>query len=1083
MVTNSPSTATQRTIRFSRTVSLWRAVALGSSLTVGLGVFILIGLFLQQAGPQTPRAYLLALLLFLPIILTYAERAAVTPGTGGLFALARAGSLNWRTYATGWLLLGGHLALIALLGWGAALYLNISLERLLNVSVALRWLAPGMVILVALNDLLGTQGTWRLRTPIVYGSLLALLSLAAWAWFQPTSANAPLPEATTASGDLQVLALMAASLWGIHVLLDSRDEMRRPERVMLPALLVPLLLSGGLGALAAAARLRMVMSGLSPGDVTPLETLAVNMSIFGNPLMEVTIVTMGLMISVIALDRTMVTMLRLVGTMVRDGFLPEQMLTISPGFGTPLIALRLLALVSALAAAFAPSLLLVSLVALAFLWTSLLLNLPYVLQLIPARLPEQRRLKLPFFPLFPALTSVICLVLSAVLPVTAILVALGWGLVGLFYYVGYARKGELATRRRESVVGDMGVVPPKKVYTVLVGIANPETAPALIRSGAMLARSRGGRVLVLEVFIFPDQVPQHIQRQLAQSQIQDLQHLVEQTDVGEVPVEVLVRLAQSPVDGILGTSQEERVDLILLGWEGEHTGGPFDLGPLLDPVVRTATCDVVVLHGCLPERIERVLVPTADSQNSMAAIKLAQRMIDGQPGQIVALNLVQEAYLPDSVEQARQRLQAMISRHDGISPVELQVFPAEDVRESILEAAPDFDLVILGASRGGVLDQAIFGGLPVEVARSSPRPVLLVKHYEGARRFWERRAWEILSAPFPKLTIFERTEISQQMRQSANPSIDFFILIGLSATIATMGLHQGSPAVIIGAMLVAPLMSPILAMAMSIVHGDLRLLRLTVRSTFSGIALAIGLSMLVTAVTPTPIDTTEILARTQPTLLDLIVALASGAAGGYAAARKEVAAALPGVAIAAALVPPLGVIGYGTAIGDLEIAGGSLLLFTTNLIAIVVAASVVYLLLGFRPARARLRGQVRLKFMVSILALVLISIPLAVLSVNTLDRITRQTQIESFLSREVATAPVQITDVIVQEQEDGQEDGLVVYATIYALEEFSTEQIADIQARLNSEFAQPIMLRATVLRAVMLPELEDRAPPTPEPGR
>jgi hypothetical protein len=114
---------------------------------------------------------------------------------------------------------------------------------------------------------------------------------------------------------------------------------------------------------------------------------------------------------------------------------------------------------------------------------------------------------------------------------------------------------------------------------------------------------------------------------------------------------------------------------------------------------------------------------------------------------------------------------------------------------------------------------------------------------------------------------------------------------------------------------------------------------------------------------------------------------------------------------------------------------------------------------------------------------VLISIPLAVLSVNTLDRITRQTQIESFLSREVATAPVQITDVIVQEQEDGQEDGLVVYATIYALEEFSTEQIADIQARLNSEFAQPIMLRATVLRAVMLPELEDRAPPTPEPGR
>lgn len=1078
MVTNSPSTATQRTIRFSRTVSLRRIIALGSSLTVGLGVFILIGFFLQQAGTQTPRAYLLALLLFLPIILTYAERAAVTPGTGGLFALARAGSLDWRTYATGWLLLGGHLALIALLGWGAALYLNIILERLLNVSVELRWLAPGMVILVALNDLIGTQGTWRLRTLIVYGTLLTLLGITVWTWFQPVEVGAPFLEIAARSDGLsQVLALMAASLWGIHVVLDSRDEMRRPERMMLPALLVPLVLSGSMGALVAAARLRLV--GLSPSGVTPIETLAVQVGISSDALLEVIIVTMGLMITVIALDRAMVTMLRLVGSMVRDGFLPEQMLTISPGFGTPLIALRLLALVSALAAAFVPSLLLVSLVALAFLWTSLLLNLPYVLRLIPARLPEQRWLKLPFFPLFPALTSVLCLGFSVVLPVTAILVALGWVLVGLFYYVGYARQGELATRRRESVVSDMGVVPPKKVYTVLVGIANPETAPALIRSGAMLAQSRGGRVLVLEVFIFPDQVPQHIQRQLAQSQLQDLQYLVDQADVGAVPVEVLVRLAQSPVDGILGTSQEERVDLILLGWEGEHTGGPFDLGPLLDPVVRTATCDVVVLRGCLPEQIERILVPTADSQNSMAAIKLAQRMVDGQPGRIVALNLVQEAYLPDSIEQARQRLQAMISRQDGAKPVELRVLPAEDVREHILETAPDFDLVILGASRGGVLDQAIFGGLPVEVARSSPRPVLLVKHYEGARRFWERRAWEILSAPFPKLTIFERTEISQQMRQSANPSIDFFILISLSATIATMGLHQGSPAVIIGAMLVAPLMSPILAMGMSIVHGDLRMLRLAARSTFSGIALAVGLSMLVTAVTPTPIDTTEILARTQPTLLDLIVALASGAAGGYAGARREVAAALPGVAIAAALVPPLGVVGYGIAINDLEIAGGSLLLFTTNLIAIVVAASVVYLLLGFRPARARLRGQVRLKFMISILALLLISIPLAVLSVNTIDRITRQTQVESFLSREIAAAPVQITDVIVQEQEDG----LVVYATIYALEEFSAEQIAAIQAGLNSEFAQPITLRATVLRAVMLPELEDRPQPTTMPGR
>jgi uncharacterized membrane protein len=193
--------------------------------------------------------------------------------------------------------------------------------------------------------------------------------------------------------------------------------------------------------------------------------------------------------------------------------------------------------------------------------------------------------------------------------------------------------------------------------------------------------------------------------------------------------------------------------------------------------------------------------------------------------------------------------------------------------------------------------------------------------------------------------------------------------------------------------------------------------------------------------------------------------------------RKEVAAALPGVAIAAALVPPLGVIGYGTATGQLDIAGGSLLLFSTNLIAIVVAAAVVFLLLGFRPPRARLRGQVRAKLLISLLALLLISIPLASFSVSAIDQITSQREVETILSDAVESDTTMITEVLVERQEEG----FLVLATIYATEDLAPDYIAELETHLSNQVGEPVTLHATVLRAMLLPEEDETLPPTPTP--
>ena len=102
--------------------------------------------------------------------------------------------------------------------------------------------------------------------------------------------------------------------------------------------------------------------------------------------------------------------------------------------------------------------------------------------------------------------------------------------------------------------------------------------------------------------------------------------------------------------------------------------------------------------------------------------------------------------------------------------------------------------------------------------------------------------------------------------------------------------------------------------------------------------------------------TPEIMARTQPTLLDLFIALASGMAGAYALSQKEVSAALPGVAIAAALAPPLSVVGLGLANGNMQAASGALLLFVTNLITISLAGVIIFTLLGIHPLNIAARN-------------------------------------------------------------------------------------------------------------------------------
>lgn len=194
--------------------------------------------------------------------------------------------------------------------------------------------------------------------------------------------------------------------------------------------------------------------------------------------------------------------------------------------------------------------------------------------------------------------------------------------------------------------------------------------------------------------------------------------------------------------------------------------------------------------------------------------------------------------------------------------------------------------------------------------------------------------------------------------------IRFLTLMGFASVIASMGVITDSTAVVIGAMLIAPLMTPLMGMAISLVMGWPRRLGRSALVAVSGIAFAIGLGVLLGLSVPAVIDTatnSQIVARSSPTVLDLITALAAGSAGAYGLSRPDVSDSLPGVAIAISLVPPLSVVGIAFSQGDWAAGNGALLLFCTNMLAILVMGGVTFVATGVTPIRRVAENQHRVR--------------------------------------------------------------------------------------------------------------------------
>jgi len=254
-------------------------------------------------------------------------------------------------------------------------------------------------------------------------------------------------------------------------------------------------------------------------------------------------------------------------------------------------------------------------------------------------------------------------------------------------------------------------------------------------------------------------------------------------------------------------------------------------------------------------------------------------------------------------------------------------------------------------------------------------------------------------------------------------TLRFMLMITLSVTIAVMGLAADSAAVVIGAMLIAPLMGPIMTFSAAVGLGLGR------RAAQAAILVAISsiwsvlFSIFLARLLPTVTIGSEVLARTRPDVRDLIVAVAAGAAGAYATARQDVSAALPGVAVAVALVPPLAATGVLIDADQMVLAEGSALLYLTNLFAIIVSALIVFLATGVVPTLRLLFQSPRIAMTTAgiLVVMSLIAFPLTTRSLDAAESSKLQADVASTvetwvgeLSLDIETVEVEGTTVTVE---------------------------------------------------------------------
>lgn len=323
-----------------------------------------------------------------------------------------------------------------------------------------------------------------------------------------------------------------------------------------------------------------------------------------------------------------------------------------------------------------------------------------------------------------------------------------------------------------------------------------------------------------------------------------------------------------------------------------------------------------------------------------------------------------------------------------------------------------------------------------------------------------------------KADMVQHREVIREVTSGVERSWVYYLMLVVAGQIALLGLLTNSVAVVIGAMLISPLMGPIISSSLALTIGDLSMARRAFKTIALSVLLTVAVSALISLISPLKEPTTEILARVRPNILDLFVAALSGVAGAVAlCTKRNYLITATGVAVATAVIPPLSVVGYAVGTWQPKLALGGFLLFFTNFVAIVLTSDLVFFTMGFRTSLAEesaFSHRTRIAVIAAVLALV--SVPLVYTLGADVARLKEKKRIERILKSHLNHEQVSRLTGYQQTPRAGE---LTVRASVNTVALIGRPEQQSMEQELAQGLKRPVRLE---LEQVMVASGRDLAP-------
>ncbi len=791
----------------ARDLRLFDITMVGVGAMIGAGIFALTGIAAGKAGPGLILAFCLNGVLTLCTAMVYAEVGSAVPAAGGGYLWARLGLPGPAAFLAGWMdwlahaVAGSLYAVIfgayvvwgaqAIFGWGVAPVGTGHSEGMGTLFGVSAWpIAKGLTLAICVLFLWinhrGSSETGKAGNIITVAKIIVIaIFIAAGLIAMLRGGDTPMSEKFTPflpegmSGVLVAMGLTFIAFEGYEIIVQAGEEVESPRRNIPRAVFYSLLIVIPIYILVAIVCLGALTvpidvqhaTGWAAGDTWRYlaalgETgVAVAANTFLPWGLGAILLVIGAVLSTMsALNATTFSSTRVSFAMGRDRYLPKALSHISEKTRTPSIALMASGVLIIVVALLLP----VEKVAAATCAMFLLVFAEVNIASIVIRRKYGDKLRYGFMvpggPIVPIVAATgqvgLAVWMLASQPLTLGL-TVGWIVVGLVIYFMWSRGQEHAFRASPVVFEQHPVPQIEATHRVLVPVANPTTARALVDLASRLTDPEDTCITVLNVVRVPEQLPLGSTERFAKEGRVVVERATSQAQSQSRNVTGLVRVSRHPGQSIVDTVTERSVDTLVMGWTGPKRGPrrmrSIVIGEEIDTVIRRADCDTVVLRGSIPTAPARIIVPVAHPRQGRFALAVAARLAAPE-GVVEAIRIVAPGTDPGP---ALETLETDLLGEDALEestsrdlpglkwPLETRLIESRDIASAITEAANTADVLVLGAAppswRGCMFSQVHY-----DVARRWPGPLLLVRMRSGKARHAASRAIDFMVSTEPE---------------------------------------------------------------------------------------------------------------------------------------------------------------------------------------------------------------------------------------------------------------------------------------------------------------------------------------------